>query len=226
MKAGLTASSKPLKLEQITKFRYLMDLYRFGIGPGFEEFHHGSCINGDYTCYVIVRDMITPEGWGRIQIITHLGDNPAKTAPCELGALVIGRKPNLERNIDIIKASDIIFALPQGFDEVRRSGEWHVIRHTIKAKKWLQVIWPNGETNLYIPGHRFTPTYGVKKVMGGDEVVCGRCGGKGQLPNHNVVEPKTDACGMCGGRGYVVVTVSGRVKKIEDLPVHYFPVEK
>jgi hypothetical protein len=77
------------------------------------------------------------------------------------------------------------------------------------------VIWPNGNSNLYLPGHRTTPIYTPKRIFG-DEVVCGRCNGTGEKENYNVVEPKTDACGLCGGKGYVIITLTGRILKEED----------
>jgi hypothetical protein len=218
MKAGFTGSQQGPTDEQATKFLYLLERYML-INP-FTEFHHGCCIGSDRSAHFTIahHKEFHPE------IHIHPGDNPEKTAlECMKtpGVKVYPVMPNLKRNLGIIKVSGIMFAMPHENSNVIRSGTWHTIRHTIRAMKWLHVIWPSGETNLYLPGFYGTPTYGIRKRVKGDEIVCGDCEGTGV--KKYFAQPDEEACRFCSGRGYVIHTATGRFVQQENPPFHSIP---
>lgn len=56
-------------------------------------------------------------------------------------------KNALVRNQDIVDASDEMLAAPKS--NKRSGGTWDAIRKTLKAKKTVTVIWPDGTSNTW-----------------------------------------------------------------------------
>lgn len=55
-------------------------------------------------------------------------------------------RPPLERNRDVVDASDVLLACPGGMAEEQRSGTWATIRYARKAGKPVVIVWPDGTT--------------------------------------------------------------------------------
>lgn len=132
---GFTGSQNGLREDQryvlIRTLRYLE----------FSEFHHGDCIGADddaHTFFHLVNEIHNKN----VKFVIHPPDNPSKRAFRE-GDLILPAKPYLERNKDIVDASDLLIACPSG-DEVIRSGTWSTVRYARKMNKTIFVIMPNG----------------------------------------------------------------------------------
>jgi predicted Rossmann fold nucleotide-binding protein DprA/Smf involved in DNA uptake len=52
----------------------------------------------------------------------------------------------LERNHDIVDASEVLVAIPKETEEVLRSGTWATIRYAHKLRRRVMIIYPNGFT--------------------------------------------------------------------------------
>lgn len=57
-------------------------------------------------------------------------------------------KPYLDRNRDIVKASDAMVATPAESEEQPRGGTWYTIRYARKLGKPLMIIAPDGKMTL------------------------------------------------------------------------------
>jgi len=100
------------------------------------EVHHGDCIGADAHFHELARD---------IPRVGHpasgVGD---QRAFCQNLSRTYESKPPLERNHDIVNASDFLIATPKESREVLRSGTWATIRYALKANKLVHIILPDG----------------------------------------------------------------------------------
>ncbi len=64
---------------------------------------------------------------------------------CEVNARILGKKPYLARNRDIVNAADVLIAGPGGMEEIMRSGTWATVRYARKKQKPVIIVYPNGE---------------------------------------------------------------------------------
>lgn len=102
----------------------------------YPTFHHGDCIGADEDLHHLVE--LTGE-----PIIIHPPTNESKRAFCK-GALVLEAKDYLDRNHDIVDASNILWAAPSGMTEELRSGTWATIRYARKQGKSIVIFYPDG----------------------------------------------------------------------------------
>jgi hypothetical protein len=128
----------------------LHELMIFLAARGVVEAHHGVCIGGDVVFHEEARRL-------EMYIVGHPGvDNKwrkngrAESISCDEWW---PEKPFLERNKDIVKAVDLMIAMPAEMEERRRgSGTWFTIREARRQNKPLFIIWPDATyTNLGAP---------------------------------------------------------------------------
>jgi hypothetical protein len=131
---GFTGTQKGMTGAQ--KFRVGMMLEDSGV----RRAHHGACVGADdefdYLCSV--RDI-----WRYL----HPSNIRGKQAYCEDRPGVthlLDEKPPLERNQDIVDASDVLIAAPAGFGEEVRSGTWSTVRRARKRGIPVAIVWPDG----------------------------------------------------------------------------------
>lgn len=105
--------------------------------------HHGDCVGADQTSHEHARllgfsvEIHPPENHKQRAFCTYPGKPPK----------VHMEKPYLERNLDIVKAADVLFATPATVGEVfRGSGTWATIRYGRKHNKPTIIIWLDGST--------------------------------------------------------------------------------
>lgn len=89
------------------------------------SFHHGDCIGADAEAHTIANLI-------GCAIIIHPPLNEGKRAFCE-SIYMITPRPYLDRNRDIVDASDVLIAAPWGNKEIVRSGTWSTIRYAEKT---------------------------------------------------------------------------------------------
>jgi len=126
MKAGFTGS-RNLKLTDTQK----QTLTEFINNMKITELHHGDCVGADADIHSFLRSEF-PE----IKIIIHPPIEEKHRAFCK-GNVVLKAKDYMDRNRDIVDASEILFALPQA-NSNPRSGTLATIRYS--EKKRITVI--------------------------------------------------------------------------------------
>jgi hypothetical protein len=113
-------------------------------GAQLESFHHGDCVGADEQAHKVACTF-------QFHITIHPPLNDKKRANC-VGDIILPEKDYIERNHDIVDASDVMFATPKSKDEELRSGTWTTIRYAQKqvlkagSNKRLIIIWPDGTT--------------------------------------------------------------------------------
>jgi hypothetical protein len=101
-----------------------------------KEVHHGDCIGADFDFDKSARII-------KAEIHIHPPDIDKKRAFCKPDKLY-PKKPFLMRNQDIVNKSDMLFATPNNFKELQRSGTWSTIRKARKKGITIYIIYPNG----------------------------------------------------------------------------------
>lgn len=102
------------------------------------EIHHGDCVGADAAFHRIAAN------WSGCRFVVHPPDQPALRARMP-GDLVLPPKPYLERDADIVAASDVVIACPYERAEQRRSGTWATVRMARRAGVSLALVYPDGE---------------------------------------------------------------------------------
>jgi hypothetical protein len=89
----------------------------------------------------------------KCRVIIHPPTISTKRAFCK-GDILLAEKPYLDRNKDIVLASNLLIATPLEFEEQIRSGTWSTVRFARKRMIGNIVIDPNGNvvgTNYVLP---------------------------------------------------------------------------
>jgi hypothetical protein len=87
-------------------------------GLGIKVVHHGDCIGADAQFHEIVRNLDPA-----IRIESHPCNLDRYRAHCRAD-VTYAVKPPLERNIDIVRASDYLIATPRERKRISMSGTW------------------------------------------------------------------------------------------------------
>jgi len=117
MKIGFTGTQ--VGMSEVQKLRLGVELYN--LGP--EEFHHGDCIGADEEAVKIAREL-------GIKIVMHPPTNESKRAwTYQTGDQVWAAAPYLDRNKEIVRATDRLIAAPKTNKEEIRSGTWSTVRY-------------------------------------------------------------------------------------------------
>jgi hypothetical protein len=128
MKIGFTGTQTGMSQHQ--KEQFVLKLFELGI----TEFHHGDCVGADAEAHDIVREFFPVA-----KIETHPCNITSKRAfkKADVVHLV---KPPLDRNKDIVDATDLLIGAPKEDTEVLRSGTWSTIRYARKINKIGKVL--------------------------------------------------------------------------------------
>jgi hypothetical protein len=132
MKYGFTGSSTQTTVPQRSTFAGWISIHAGDVA----EFHHGDCIEADAKAHDIVREFT------KARIVIHPPVKDDKRAFCA-GDETLKPLPYLERNKAIVRASDVLLAMPHGEEELR-SGTWSTIRYADKLPKPVVIFWPDG----------------------------------------------------------------------------------
>jgi hypothetical protein len=112
--------------------------------------HHGDCVGADAQFDEIVRR--APNCYGVVMYPSTLTELRAFCTPRYPHDVVRDPKPPLERNDDIVAASECLIAASKTNGPAVRSGTWATIRRAVDARKPVCVIYPNGALNFPTPG--------------------------------------------------------------------------
>jgi hypothetical protein len=127
MRVGMTGARAGGTATQLEAFEALLE------GLGATELHHGDCVGADAQAHEIAIKLGIP-------VIVHPPDNSTHRAWSE-GGYVLGGKPYLERNRDIVDACDTLIAIPDK-PETLRSGTWATVRYARTVGRSIIILDP------------------------------------------------------------------------------------
>lgn len=137
MRVGFTGTREQLTAAQRAALENV-----FASMPPFEEFHHGCCVGADETAAEIVREMFG----NKCRIVGHQPENRLARSERAIDLCDELREPEpyLDRNRNIVDATDELTACPRGSEESRGSGTWATVRHARKRNRLIVLVWPDG----------------------------------------------------------------------------------
>jgi hypothetical protein len=129
MNIGFTGTQRGMSDKQQIAFECIVSGNIF-----IQELHHGDCIGADTDAHNIFEmvDAVT---------VIHPPIKSKKRAFSKCSA-ILAPKPYLERNHDIVNATDLLIAAPETIEEVLRSGTWATIRYARKRNKPVIILAP------------------------------------------------------------------------------------
>jgi len=145
MRIGFTGTRKGMTKKQSDVLRRILIGNLSDINTGINEFNHGNCIGADEEAAIMAHEL-------KYTVFAHhpMDVNKSSDNLVKINDVNHEPKPYLERNRNIVKATDFIVATPSTKEEVLRSGTWATIRYAKdKLKKPYYIIYPDGE---YIEG--------------------------------------------------------------------------
>ena len=111
----------------------LRGLYFDGVGV----LHHGDAIGADAFSHQVAVSL-------GMRIVIHPPLNSQYRAFCNNGSVtILPTKPYLERNFDLIKATEILLVLPIQNQEIQRSGTWHTVRVARRNNRSVVIFFPD-----------------------------------------------------------------------------------
>lgn len=131
---GFTGTQDHITPQQFDK---LVEILEF-LKP--TEAHHGDCIGADSVFHDICLTLGIP-------IVIHPPIDKSKRANCtgtlDGYPLILVARDYLDRNHDIVDASDELIAVPRTKTEQLRSGTWATYRYAKKLGKTIHLITPD-----------------------------------------------------------------------------------
>jgi hypothetical protein len=135
MIVGFTGTQKGMSDEQWLKVTRLIQ----HLNP--KEVHHGSCIGADAHFHEIV-----DENYPKVEVHVHPPEDASKRAWVD-GDVIHEPKSYLERNQDIVDASEALIATPRG-PEMLRSGTWSTVRRARRKRIPIYIVYPSGKVKV------------------------------------------------------------------------------
>lgn len=131
MKIGFTGRRGALDYPQFSALNRELAALRFS----GNEFHHGDCLGADSAAHVIAASL-------GLRTVVHPPKNPKFRAFMKADE-TLPEGEYLDRNKDIVRATDILIACPDG-EERLRSGTWSTVRFARVLGRPITIIYPNG----------------------------------------------------------------------------------
>ena len=129
IKVGFTGTQKGMTAIQLLRVSELIE--------GAAELHHGDCIGADDEVDKVAAILGIPK-------VIHPPLENKKRSFCARGQFLILRtKDYLERNRDIVDATEYLVAAPSGAEQIR-SGTWSTIRYARSLGKPISIVMPDG----------------------------------------------------------------------------------
>lgn len=132
MKVGFTGTRDNITLVQVTNLWNTLKAF------GVTELHHGMCVGAD---------QIAHKAAGKLGIarVAHppLDTRQIFEAPAEDFLAIKTPRAYLDRNKEIVRCADRLFAMPKGKEELR-SGTWSTVRWARKRNVPVTIFWPDG----------------------------------------------------------------------------------
>lgn len=135
LRIGITGTRQGLTAKQVKRLGQFYQKF----GPG--EVHHGDCVGADEEADRLAQA-------SRIPVVVHPPEDNRHRAYCQEYEQIREEKPYLARNRDIVNEADRLVVLPQGMEELERSGTWSTARYARKRKKPVCIIYPDGSVSM------------------------------------------------------------------------------
>jgi len=134
-KIGFSGSQEGMSDSQKVRFlsRYLFLKRTLG---GDIEFHQGQCIGADHEALLLAKSQ------GGVWTVSHPPTDQSKVHDVECDE-VWPAKPYLERNHDIVDATDYLIFAPKTRHEQLRSGTWATYRYAKLMRKNILMLHPD-----------------------------------------------------------------------------------
>ena len=142
MKLGFTGTQVGMTPMQLLKVAQMI------AKNSIEESHSGDCIGADKEFLDLVYMANSNKEYEPIKTVGHIPSNNSKRAFCKYDSECVPN-PYLDRNRDIVDASDVMIGTPKENEEQQRSGTWATIRYAKKTGKKLVVVFPNGVSKRF-----------------------------------------------------------------------------
>lgn len=118
-------------------FAQLRTVKRLLCEISLSETHSGDCIGADADFMECVDQM------SAIYSVGHPPNKRTLRAFCHYQCTLFP-KGFLERNRDIVDASQLLIACPKSREEETRSGTWYTVRYARSKKKPIIIVFPDG----------------------------------------------------------------------------------
>lgn len=107
------------------------------------EFHHGDCLGADHEAHDIATEL-------------HLFTVAHPPSDTRLRAFTVANRimeplPYLERNRNIVRATDLLIAAPREMQEEIRSGTWSTVRYARSCGRRIWLFFPDGTYEIEEP---------------------------------------------------------------------------
>jgi len=113
------------------------------------QFHHGDCIGADEEAHYIVSQLFIDYKGGAIHIHPPTIDKNRAYCKSEHKKIEVIMHPPLtynQRNIDIVKASEILIAAPDAMRfKSQKGGTWNTIRYARDFNTDTLILLPSGD---------------------------------------------------------------------------------
>lgn len=128
LRYGFTGTRHGMTAAQLNWLRHTL--------PAGAPLHHGGCVGSDAQAHVCALD-------GEGGVTVHPPANPALRMPFDDRAVWLGEKDYLDRDRDIVDATDLLLATPDG-PERPKSGTWYTVRYAVASGKPVHICYPDG----------------------------------------------------------------------------------
>lgn len=129
---GFTGTQRGMTPAQAAELKAFLVTHKDTI----ESFRHGDCIGADEEAHNIAAEVL-----GEERIYIHPPADNKKQAFCESPHILPPRE-YLTRNLNIVRASDIVIAAPKSEIEELRSGTWSTVRRAREMNRPVMILQP------------------------------------------------------------------------------------
>lgn len=134
MHIGFTGTRKGMTVPQIVVISQLL----YPIGWIDITVHHGDCVGADARMHVIAKTL-------GLDVVIHPPDKDDMRAFCE-SPNQREPLPYLERDRNIVDASEMLIATPKGPPE-KGSGTWYTTKYALDKGKDVHIVMPSGRVH-------------------------------------------------------------------------------
>jgi hypothetical protein len=184
LKIGFTGTRLGMSIDQSVVLRRKLSPGKGGTTwTMFSEFHHGDCVGADEEAHDMMRVMLSRHWPLRVDLVVHPPTDYRFRAGCGTtraeredarnakGAVkVLPARGYLERDRDIVDATDLLIACPAGIDLRSHGGTAYTVRYARTQVKPILIIWGDGRVEMenfdLTPGQRAE----LKKKYEGEEM--------------------------------------------------------
>jgi len=149
---GFTGTQHGMTKEQNSKLKQMLIELELLYGP--LTLHHGDCVGADFQAHSLFHDLTIQRihKLNKVEIypssiLTKRAHSDRKYG--DINLVIHSTKSPLARNKDIVGASNVLIAAPQGRHEEQRSGTWATIRYARAARLPHYIIYPDGHVNYF-----------------------------------------------------------------------------